>query len=242
MNKKTLEDINDEIQSLAYSLGYAGKTNVSLVDFSGAQNTGHGACACSVNGVTISVPAQLDEDAALKEAKIQLIHGISHDQRFTRSGIDASHPVEEAMTYIRGRNTASQLGLSKEYEEMGREYVAQDLASAVDDAKGEEHSPETLARAKLFVAKKGINGSIAKLKTLVPYGMYPLGYEGEKNKLMFRKAGKMVIPAMKATGAIFLAKGLMRGGKKKKKKNKGGEGIQGVAKATKVKPEPRYRL
>lgn len=231
MNKRAIENINDEITSLAHSIGWHKPVYVNQANI---QDGNSGSATWAEDEIAIVVPYQLDEDDALRQAKLQLIHALSHDPKYTVSGRDASHPVEEAMTYIRGKQIAEQLGLGAEYQKLGNHYIAMDLATAVAEKKGlDGYTDEDLQKAKNYVDRRGLEAGIKKLKEFVPEGKYPLGYEGEKNGLLFKKAKGMVVPAIRASGigamGVMLGKGL---GRKKRRRrgsgSSGGEELQEV--------------
>lgn len=194
LTKRQIEDIHDEIRALAHRLGWEGEATVQAVDFP-IDGTLQSSSAWYPDGITIGVSSNLDEESALKRAKAQLIHAVAHDPKYTRGGAEYSHPVEEAMTYIKGSEIAKAVGVGNEFDSLGKYRVSEFLAEAEAKSRGEDATEEDMLKAKAYVEKYGLKKTIIKLKEVVPYGEYPLGYEGERMKMIRKRATNLVIPA-----------------------------------------------
>jgi hypothetical protein len=205
LTKRGLEDINDEIVALAHRLGWSGEVTVQAVDFP-IDGTLQSSSAWYPDGINIGVSSNLDEESALKRAKAQFIHAMGHDPKFTRGGAEYSHPVEEAMTYLKGSEIAKEVGVGNEFDALGKYRISEFLAEAEAKHRGEDTTEEDTQKAKAYVEKYGIKKTIIRLKEIVPYGEYPLGYEGERLRMIKKRATSMVIPAFGSVRNSFRKK------------------------------------
>ncbi len=205
ITKRNLEDINDEVISLSKKLGWEGEVTVQAADFP-TDGTVQSSSAWYPDKIDIGVSANLDEESALKRAKAQFIHAVSHDPQYTRIGAELSHPVEEAMTYIRGSAIASEMGVSNEFDALGKCRISELMAEALAKSRGEEVTDEDKNKAKVYIERFGMKKAVVKLKELIPYGEYPLGYEGERLKMLKSRATSVFVPTLNSAKKAFRIK------------------------------------